>query len=387
MKSACRIIYLFAGFVIFLASTLFVFVPQSAEASVPVHEWGTTGPIPTPMTMAWQPCKDLSLAAGLGCPGSGLTSFIPSWDGLAWIAAKVILHEFSQQIVQWIRTGQSPLFSGGTEGSLFVTNIDEFLLDAADNSAAVFLSEYYRDAYDFLCTPFRLNVGLGLGHSYGRDYGSFRYQARCSITDIVGNLEDFYNDFSNGGWEAWFQTARYANNPLGLLTLSLDVDIGREHRAVNANSSDFLAGLGFPGLRECPPENQIPGPTQNGQPLCKNNGYITKTPGKAIEDQVANLYGQEWRNLGIADEINEILFASFQSLLSWILSGGSDDGLLGANIRSVPPPRNRNCNTDTGRGFGCSCTVNTQCASNFCSPSTNTCSSPPRPPGNNPPQP
>lgn len=386
MKSKYRSICLLIGFVILSASASVLFIPQLAEASVPAHEWSLTGPIPTPMTMSWMPCKELSLAAGLGCPGSGLTQFIPGWDSLGWMVAKAILHEFSQQVVQWIRTGQSPFFSGGTEGRLFVTNIDQFLLSAADNAASTFLRDYFGPAWDSLCTPFRLQVGIGLSRSYGRGYGSFGPKARCSITDIVENLEDFYGNFQNGGWQAWVATSRYENNAFGLVTLSVYDSFTREHRAVSANLNDFLAGLGFPGLRECTrginpvTKKEVDNPTltpgpDGTNPLCTK--YVTKTPGKAIEDQVANVYGQEWRNLGMADEINEILFASFRSLLSWILSGGSDEGLFGADVGSAPPPGGGgNCSSNSGRGFGCSCTINTQCSSNFCSPTTNTCSSP-----------
>lgn len=334
--------------------------PSSAHASVPTHEWSLSGPLPGITPSAGISAKEVSFLS------NPLSIFSVSWDSIAWYFVKVILHEFSEGIVTWIRTGQDPFFSGGTEGSLFVTNIDEFLLDAADNAAGVMLSEYFGDAYDALCEPFRLPVGLGLSHGYGRDYGSFRFQARCSITDIVANVEDFYEDFSNGGWEAWFASALYENNPLGLLTIARETSREREARAVSANKSDFLAGLGFPGLRECPPENQIPGPTQNGKPLCKNNGYITKTPGKAIEDQVANVYGNEIRSLEVADEIDEILFAAFQSLLSWALSGGGSDGLLGSDISRNKLPDHLGCNVSTGKPAGCACTTNTQCASNQC---------------------
>jgi len=376
---------------VFVAPMSAVLIPQQVHAVVPTIEWSSTGFIPNPLTLSWMPCKELSVASGIGCPGGGLSAFIPSWDGLAWMAAKMILHEFSQQIVRWIRTGQSPFFSGGTDGSLFVTNIEEFLTDAADNQASLFLREYFGPAWDNLCSPFRLTVGTSISQSYGRGYGSFGPQARCSLTDVVDNVEDFYADFRNGGWDAYIKTSRYENTPWGLLTLSAGTSREREMVAVEANLSDFLAGAGFPGLRKCveglnPVTGDIvdnptltPGP-DGSNPLCTR--YITQTPGKAIEDQVANTYGQEWKNLGMADEINEILFASFETLLSWILSGGSGEGLLGpgasfeSDIDRAPlPGGGGKCGSDTNRGFGCSCTLNEQCSSDFCSYSTNTCAS------------
>jgi hypothetical protein len=371
----------------FIAISAFIPLARPAEAVVPVHcpiipcrTWdiALSGEVLNPTTpVGWFVQKEYSAIAGGGSVLSIITSLTsgPSLDALLWEAARFILREFTENIVHWIKTGQDPFFFGGTNGGLFVTNIDEFVLDAADNAAGVFLSEYLGDAYDQLCSPFRLDVGLGLGHSYGRDYGSFKYQARCSITDIVANLEDFYNDFENGGWEAWFATSRYENTPLGLLTLSLETSIGRERRAASANILDFSAGLGFLGLRECPPENQIPGPTQDGEPLCKNNGYITKSPGKAVEDQLADALGQDVRQLEVADEIDEILALLFDELLAWAL-GGKGGGLLGYEKNSVPDfPESLNpdeveasiCSTPDNKPGGCACNDNLQCASGTCS--------------------
>ena len=300
-----------------------------AHASVPTHEWTITGSTPNPLTEAGIAKKELTAAAGgLFSFSTFLSRLIPSWDAIAWIIAKQIVHEFSQSIVRWIRTGQDPFFSGGTSGSLFVTNIDEFVLDAADNAAGIFLEKYLGDAYTNLCTPFRDLVGLGLGTSYGRDYDDFKFQAKCSITDIVANLEDFYADFQNGGWEAWFATSFYENTPFGLLTLSSEFSRQLEQRGANANKLDYNAGLGFPGLREC--IKKSPDGTRCEQ-------HITKTPGKAIEDQVANVYGNEIRSLEIADEIDEIIQAAFSQLLSWALSGGDSRGLLGADVDSKRP--------------------------------------------------
>lgn len=369
-----------------LQSVGLLLTPRTVEASVPTHEWTLSGAIPGLTPEAGIAAKELSAYS------NPLGMLSTSWDSIAWYFVKEMLHEFTQSIVNWIQTGQDPFFRGGTSGSLFVTNIDKFLLDGADNAASVFLEEYYgEETWSQLCTPFRDLVGLGLSRSYGRDYGSFKFQAECTIQDIVANVEDFYNDFENGGWEAWLASASYANNPWGLLALGEETSRSRQSRASSANLNDFIAGLGFPGLRECPPENQLPGATPDGKPLCKNNGYITKTPGKAIEDQVANVYGNEFRSLEAADEIDEILFAGFRSLLSWALSSGGDGGLLGENTDIKPPPTNDDCSQSTNRPNACQCTIDTQCASNFCSPITNTCATsqgpppPPPPPGPPPP--
>jgi hypothetical protein len=324
-----------------LASTIGGFFNNSREGHVYRKDVSAIGSLFTnPLGTLWDAASNAS-----------------SWDSLAWLFSRQILHQFSQGIINWIKTGNEPAFFGGGAqgGSLFVTNIDEFLLSAADNAAGVFLNEYFRcspndencdpndvahQTYAALCSPFKLNIGLGLRANYGRDYGSFKFKARCSISDIVTNVENFYDDFSTGGWEAWFKLGSYQNTPWGLLSLAMEESNSRQVRAANANKLDFSAGLGFLGLRTCPPENQLPGPTQNGQPLCKNNGYVTQTPGKAIENQLRDATGWEVQKLGVADEINEVLYAVWDRMMGWVLGGGSQSkGLLGSQPTSYEDPR------------------------------------------------
>lgn len=320
-------------FIALQAILLPLLVPRTAHATVPTWDWGVSG-FPDPALLAWSPRKEV------GFDGFGVTSL----DNIAWMLARFILHAFSQGIISWIRTGQDPFFGGGTQGSLFITNVNEFLFDAADQAAAGFLATYLGpETYNSLCTPFRLQVGLALGKGYGRGYDSFRSQARCTVTDIVANVEDFYQNFENGGWAAWFRTASYENNPWGLLTLSLETSLTHQRLGVSANLNDTLAGLGFPGLRVCTEGVYIDGGTvQNPDPKDPNvvscSKYETRTPGRAIVDDLGGAYKSELDKLGAADEVNEILAALFSELLSWLISGGSGDGGL-LRARTLPPPK------------------------------------------------
>jgi len=350
--------------VVFVLIGSLVVPVKPAQAVVPVHcpticdTWDValSGPKGS-VVQGWFVNKEFGLgglpfSASNEVGSEAAAAFSISWDLIAWELARFVLQQFTEKIVLWIQTGQDPFFSGGTEGSLFVTNIDEFLLDAADNQASIMLRDYFGPSWDKLCSPFRLPVGLSLSQSYGRGYGSFGPKARCSITDIVENLEDFYEDFENGGWAAWMQTARYENTAWGLLTLAEEDSRERETRAVRANENDFLAGLGFPGMRKC-----VKGITVDGGPLInptdpddtnlvRCDKYLTQTPGKAIEDQLADSLGEEIRKLEAADEINEIIGHLFSGLMAWLIGGGSGGGgLLDTELKGggEPPPTSPQC--------------------------------------------
>lgn len=292
-------------------------------------------------------------------------SSVFSWDSIAWALARQVLHSFTQEMVSWIRTGQ---FGGGP---LFTTDLVGSLFNAADNAAGHFLAQYRSEEwYQLLCSPFRPQIYLALGR------GRIPYidRARCTVTDIVDNLENFYTDFSNGGWAAWFSTIEPQNNPYGLHLLSLEEKERRELEVTFDIRHNFLAGLGFIGLKKCAPGAELneshPQNPFPGKKYCTKT--ITVTPGKVVEDQLVESLGADVRKLEVADELNEVIAAVFDKLLSWLVSGGSGGGgLLGAELPD-PDPIEPICSKDKNRPNGCGCTIASQCATNFCSPA-NTC--------------
>ncbi len=296
-------------------------------------------------------------------------SSILSWDSMAWILARQVLHSLTQEMVSWIRTGQ---FDGGP---LFTTDLVGTLFNAADNAAGHFLAQYRSEEwYQLLCSPFRPQIYLALG----RGRVPYIERARCTVTDIVSNLENFYTDFSNGGWAAWFSTIEPQNNPYGLYLTSLEEKERREREVTFDIRQNFLAGAGFIGLKKCAPGAELtelnPQNPTPGKKFCTK--YITVTPGKVVEDQLIQSLGKDIEKLAIADELNEIIMATFDKLLSWLVSGGSSGGgLLGADLPDLEPIEPI-CSKDTGRPNGCGCTIASQCALNFCS-LDNICAPPP----------
>lgn len=359
-------------------------VPSPVRAVVPVtcpipcQTWdvGLTGkpdtlgiPIPglsipgASVNEGWFKNKEFTATSILTSPVQAMQSALSafSWDSFAWFFARQILHVFTQNMVSWIRTGQ---FGGGP---LFTTDLVGELFNAADNAAGHFLAQYRSEEwYQLLCSPFRAQIYLALGS------GRVPYinRARCTVTDIVNNLENFYTDFSNGGWAAWFATIEPQNNPYGLYLLSLEEKEQREREVTFDIRHNFLAGQGFIGLKQCAPgaelgELHAQNPTP-GKKYCTK--YITVTPGKVVQDQLSQALNTDLQKLGVADELNEVIAASFSELLSWLVSGGSNGGgILESSLPDLPPIE-PTCSTDTGRPNGCGCTIATQCATNFCSP-------------------
>lgn len=112
---------------------------------------------------------------------------------------KTTIRGITASMVNWINSG----FQGGPA---YVTDINGLLLDIADATTANFIEG---TALEALCSPWKMNIKIALSLPSNR----FEEDVRCTLSDIVANMDDFINgDFSQGGWAGWFElTTR--NNP------------------------------------------------------------------------------------------------------------------------------------------------------------------------------
>lgn len=239
-------------------------------------------------------------------------------DKIGWFIAKLMVHEISQSIVQWIRTG------GQGGAPLFVTNWQDFLLSAADQASGKFLEELKLTQ---LCQPFALRIRTLL--AVGRR--PFYERARCTVSDVLGNVQNFYNDFSQGGWSRWFEiTQNPRNNFYGSYYMALEEKLIRESIAVEASLNEAKVGEGFLSLKKCVPQFVFDAETETEHEVgqrCENT-----TPGAIVNDQLKKVFGSEIDQLNIADELNEIMLAAVQQLIHTMLF--SSGGVLKSDIRS-----------------------------------------------------
>jgi len=248
-------------------------------------------------------------------------------DKAAWSVAKLLVHRITQDIVNLIRTGGQ----GGTP--LFVQDWQGFLLDAADQASGVFLKELKLTQ---LCEPF--GPRLRLIFAGGRRPLQERF--RCTVSAIAGNLQNFFNDFNNGGWQRWIELTQVNNNPYGQYLGLLEEKEKREAIAAQAKLNEAVSGSGFLGIEDCEKVDlrttdvddiNIVGeetPESVTVERCK-----TVSPGKYLENRLAKATNSDIEQLNIADSFNEIMIAAFQSLINGIFF--SPGGLYSSNIYST----------------------------------------------------
>ncbi|MFH1346962.1 MAG: hypothetical protein ABIH10_01790 [Spirochaetota bacterium] len=148
--------------------------------------------------------------------------------------AKRLLDYMTDQTIEWIQGGGEPQF---------VTDFGGFLEDSA--SAAVGDVILETDAA-FICSPFKAQILLGL-----ESIPKFSEQVKCTLDDIITNIENFYDDFSQGGWAGYIEVMQPQGNYYGV-ALQVSANLNAEAaKAVDAASKEVQAGSGFLSVKRC----------------------------------------------------------------------------------------------------------------------------------------
>jgi hypothetical protein len=234
-------------------------------------------------------------------------------DSIAHIVAQQAIQKLTAQTVNWINSG----FKGNPA---YITDPGQFFLDIADQEASRFLSNSNMNA---LCAPFRAEVRLALTKSYLAERSPQNFS--CTLTKVKENFEQFTEDFSQGGWDSWFEvTQNSQNNPYGAYLEaknSLSTVIGTRQ----AKYVDQLSwGQGFLSYEVCDGTKAHNNVT--GEDECSHTKTVT--PGSVINDQLKQHLGTGVSSLVQADEINEIVSALFGQLINKVMGSV---GLLGAS--------------------------------------------------------
>lgn len=272
----------------------------------------------------------------------------------AYAAINIVLQTITRQIIGWIQ--------GRDSG--FVQNIQAETLRTADAETGRLLNQL---------TGLNLcgNIGAFLKLSIGAPEASFRQRMQCSVTGIVGNFQNFYDNFANGGWPAFFQISlEPQNNAYGAFLLAAGVEAERKNGAQINLLQSLAQGNGFTGFKVPREEGCTPVSDTTGQYLQqqlaeqKKDGskpnqsikvtkldtgdnvyescdvvYDTKTPGKLFADALPAATFSGLRRTELATQIDQGIAQIITALLQRIIqeSVGGGKGLFGARDLGTAP--------------------------------------------------
>jgi hypothetical protein len=272
-------------------------------------------------------------------------------NAIAWATADYAIEKIANATVNWINGGF------GEGGPKYVRDFGGFMGQLGDDVAGEFISG---TGLGFVCEPLRAQFRIALARLYTPET-----RINCTLSEVVDNVEGFIDgNFSDGGWEAWGRLVTTSNPYTHFLRVENEL-----REAIAARKEEEKAelewGQGFMSWKTCPSEryqcrcahavqmdDEFPGgrcvfdgePTRinllpsfssdaagceeaNGVHECVE-GMKTNTPGSVINDQLNNSLGAGLHRLTAADEINELVGALLNQLISDLFKR---EGLFGSN--------------------------------------------------------
>jgi len=229
---------------------------------------------------------------------------------LTEILKKKILDMMVDQIINWIQGGGTPQF---------IDDWQAFLKNAADDAAGQFIEKEL--GAGFLCDPFALQLQLSL-----IEPPTFSERATCTLSEVVGNIENFYEDFQNGSWTTYAYTWAPQNNYYGSVLLAIAELDNRRAEAQTAAQNEGLASGGFLSTKKCEKDSNgkdIPG-------TCK----IT-TPGQTVAALVNKAVTIDLDWLANAEDISAYIAAIADALINRLVIAGVE-GIQGLSTSKKP---------------------------------------------------
>jgi hypothetical protein len=267
---------------------------------------------------------------------------------------KMIIDKMTVSIVNWIQTGNSG-------DSFFVKNPSKYFKDIAKEQLLTFGQEIS----DTSKYPFGKNFMISAANNFNQ---TFQQNAQYSLDKIMmqggvsGNIsipspytpEDFFGDFSKGGWVAWNGLTQYPqNNPLGFQIMAANELQGRL-AGTNKSPAELATEAlqqsnGFLNDERCADPvgvtREEDTKARNGEHISyqsggsyqstytqtldyrKCNQWETVTPGKTISETLTKNMDNSQNALLSADTLNDAIAAILDAALAKLSSTLTNEGL------------------------------------------------------------
>jgi hypothetical protein len=275
--------------------------------------------------VVWDPTNFVPISAtaiNTGVTAASYTTKEYGLDSVVWAISNMIIKKMTADTVNWINSGfrQSPAF---------ITSPEAYFQGLGDKIAGQFIMR--NPNLSFLCGPISAKIRIALSNTYNRD--NIRWQ--CTLTQVGRNMEDFMNDFDNGGWDSFFQISQDQHmNPIGAYIQAEGELFQQIANKTDEKNKELSWGKGFLSFKTCKtwsnplPADQIamdqdilPDDIEsNGNRVCLEPEI--STPGTVIETSLNNALNLGNQKLVVANEFNEIVSALLNQLVTQVVGGG-----------------------------------------------------------------
>lgn len=183
-----------------------------------------------------------------------------------------------------------------------------------------------------ICSPYRLQVQLAMIAP-----PRFSRQVTCTLGTIVRNVQNFQNDFRNGGWLAYQEMWAPNNNFYGTLLLAWNAKENEVAARLAAAGSEAMASQGFLSVKKCQKD-------QFGRDIPRT--CVVTTPGVAVGALAQKAIGSDLDFIVNSQDLATYIAAISDALLNRLIRSGVE-GLTGVRTPNLPARGN------IGQGVGC----------------------------------
>lgn len=237
---------------------------------------------------------------------------------------KKILDMVVDQIIGYIQGEGTPRF---------ITDWEGFFNDIVQGATGDLVKEL---GLGFLCAPFSLPVRLQIAASLV-PVERFKAKFDCTLDQIVGNIDAFFDDFRNGGWKAYSLSWEPQNNYYGAIWLAWDEQQNRLANKLFSAANEVVSNQGWLGVRKC--YDRV-----TGQEISSSLGAFGKspegadctiiTPGKALGSLAEKAIGSDIDFIVNSEDLSAYIAAITNALINRVIKEGV--GLLGVSLPSAP---------------------------------------------------
>ncbi len=222
------------------------------------------------------------------------------------IAVNTLINEFQNQVVNWIAGNGNPKF---------ITNWNGFLQDVANKAAGQAIYDLVPQA----CSGFGplLRVAL-LPVPYANT------ATRCTLTQVVSNVNVFFNRFKYGTWyqtwQAYGAAMQPSNNYFGQLIEFRDIQMANIANSQDAAKNQAVANKGFLATTKC--TKYVPDENGNLTTTCEPGYEVVTTPGAVVGETLTTSLGWKGNQIVSAQRFEDLVGAIVNASINRVIKEG-----------------------------------------------------------------
>lgn len=243
------------------------------------------------------------------------------------LVEKILLPIIKVQALKMLQDLVVTWATGGKVSPKWITN---WLRHLGEEVLGVSLGSILQDiGLSNICSPFGIQLRVAILAPPPRPFGqNFPSAASCTLDQIVSNIEDFYNDFTKGGFLAFEKSWEPQNNFYGSLILWQNELENRAAAQAQSRQNEGIAGSGALGIKVCLNQTIVA-----GEKICRE--WKITTPGTILAQNLAEAAGISDFDLIInAHELMDLLAYVIDAMITRLIKAGVQ-GLLGVATPSV----------------------------------------------------